>query len=508
MKPRKQPGKKTEGEINLDQGTLQTGTGEWSWSLQQVQATITGSRYIQILIVLTLIGGFLRFFNLGSNPLWLDEAVTLQFAQQTFGEYWHTVASGTDFNPPLYIWLIHGIISIGTSEVVLRLLSAVCGTLAIPAMYLMGKEFLDKNVGIIAAALITFSSEHIFYSQEARAYAMFVLVIIFQIWLYWKAINKNTSYFWILFGLASALCCWTHFYGFIMTAILVILAPVMMFREFRSGFAKVKPFIHGLLACIIACAPLVMVTMGLFLVRTGKPPTFGLQGIDLFLMAFAKFSAENLLILLVFSALFVLGVIATFFLDRKKAVFIILVLVLTFIISNYLSYRMPMEARHLLLLLPVFYLGIACSYHIIAKVVRHQGIIYAFILVACLVNVPLLSSYYTTLWKEDWRGLSGTLSGITTDGDVVVTIPNYMDIPLKYYYSPLKDGTILRGASSVDEIQGVLRDRGNASVYYVMTGDIMAVDPTGSVVAALDQNSVLLQQYPGSTGGIYLLKAN
>jgi hypothetical protein len=508
MKSRKQPEKKKDGGITLDHGIIEERSGGSCWSLEQIRATVTGSRYIQILIILTLVGGFLRFFNLGFNPLWLDEAVTLQFAQQTFGEYWHTVATGTDFNPPLYIWLIHAVITFGTSEVVLRVLSALCGTIAIPAIYLMGKEFWDKNVGIIAAALLTFSGMHISYSQEARAYSLFVVVIVLQIWLYWKAINTNTPRSWIVFGLVSALCCWSHFYGFIMTLILVVLTPVMMLEVFRAGISKIRPFLYGILTCFVACIPLIILTASLFLIRTSKPPTFGLQGFDLFFMAFAQFSSYSLIVLGIFIVLFILGMTAVFYAEWKKAVFILAVIALTFIISNYLSYRMPMEARHLILLLPVFYVGIATSYLIFVRFIRNKAVIYAFILVACLVNAPLLANYYTHLSKEDWRGLSGTLSGVTTEGDFVVTVPNYMDIPLKYYYSPSSDGTVLRGASSVKEIHDILQDRGNVSVYIVMTGDIMAVDPTGGVVAALEQSSVLLQQYPGSTGGIYLLKAN
>ncbi len=40
----------------------------------------------QALIVLTIIGFFLRFYNLGYNSLWLDEATTYNISLQSFAE--------------------------------------------------------------------------------------------------------------------------------------------------------------------------------------------------------------------------------------------------------------------------------------------------------------------------------------------------------------------------------------------------------------------------------------
>jgi len=45
-----------------------------------IKEAIFRSRYLQLLLSLTLIGTILRFFNLGYNSLWLDEASTLNFA--------------------------------------------------------------------------------------------------------------------------------------------------------------------------------------------------------------------------------------------------------------------------------------------------------------------------------------------------------------------------------------------------------------------------------------------
>ncbi len=140
------------------------------FSFDTIIPSIRSSRHLQVLIGLTIAGLLLRFYNLGGNSLWLDEASTLMFARQSLAGIWESTAGG-EFNPPLFYWLEHAMLFFGESEFVLRLLPALLGVLTIPVVYFIGKEFRDQNVGLIAAALLAFSPFHIYYSQEARAYA-------------------------------------------------------------------------------------------------------------------------------------------------------------------------------------------------------------------------------------------------------------------------------------------------------------------------------------------------
>ena len=67
----------------------------------------------------------------------------------------------------------------GQSEFVLRAVPAILGILTIPVFYLIGKEFHDKNVGIISAALLTF---HILASTIPRKHTPIQLVLFIFPW--------------------------------------------------------------------------------------------------------------------------------------------------------------------------------------------------------------------------------------------------------------------------------------------------------------------------------------
>lgn len=167
--------------------------------------------YLFLLSLLVICGTILRFYNLGFNSLWLDEASTLTFARQTLTGIWASVAGG-EFNPPLFYWMEHAMLAFGDSEFVLRFLPALFGVLSIPVVYCIGKEFIDRKAGLLAATLMTFSPFAVYYSQDARAYTAVLLFFSLFLLLYGMARNSGDTRYWALTGIFAAIAFWTHFY--------------------------------------------------------------------------------------------------------------------------------------------------------------------------------------------------------------------------------------------------------------------------------------------------------
>ena len=249
-------------------------------SAENIKSVLVNSRYAQSLVGLTIIGVFLRFYNLGFNSLWLDEASTYGFAVKSFPEIWQATSAG-EFNPPLFYWVEHVMLMFGNNEVVLRFVPALLGVLTIPLVYFFGKEFIDRNVGIIAAAAFAVSPFLIFYSQEARAYSMMLFFVAFAMVFYLKALKINDITNWALFGVMSALAFWAHFYAFPIIAALFIYALALRIRDIHKGIQGLKMIIIAAVVFVILCLPLILVTVQLFFVRSASAPTFGIQGLSL-----------------------------------------------------------------------------------------------------------------------------------------------------------------------------------------------------------------------------------
>ncbi|MDV4343675.1 phospholipid carrier-dependent glycosyltransferase [Methanoculleus sp. YWC-01] len=455
-----------------------------------------GASVSWILIGLAAAGALLRLYNLGGNSLWLDEAATLTFARQTLAGIWETTAAG-EFNPPLFYWLEHGMLLFGESEFVLRLLPALFGILTVPVVYLIGREFRDRNVGLIAAALLAFSPFHIFYSQEARAYAPMLFFFSLALLFYVRAGRSDETRSWVLFGVFSAAAFWMHFYAVVPVAVLILHALVTRAGEIRKDVRNAKNPALALVAFVVATLPLLIVTVNLFLVRTSSAPTFGMQGLSLIYHTFLQITGSGDLNMVLFGILFLVGVAYTWCEDRNGALLLVLMMALPLAASLVLSSRMPMIPRYLIYLLPVYFVGIASAYPALLALVRERWAVAIFIAAAVLVAVPLLSTYYTIPQKNDWRGFSAELGAMTGEGDLVVVLPPYIAQPLDYYYSNATDGTLEMGATTEDDLEAI-RDRyPGRRAFYVATADIFAADPSGNAAGWLEENTRVVGQHTG-----------
>lgn len=141
-----------------------------------------GRRAVAIgVLAVTALAAVLRFVQLGSESLWIDEGATWRLAQMTHARLWGPEAV-YETNPPLWYSLERLMLWFGDSETVLRLLPALLGTATVPLVFLIGRRVGGAGVGLLAAALLATSTTHLTYSQEARGYALLVAGAMLAVW--------------------------------------------------------------------------------------------------------------------------------------------------------------------------------------------------------------------------------------------------------------------------------------------------------------------------------------
>jgi mannosyltransferase len=159
-------------------------------------------------------GAFLRFWHLGMQGLWWDEATSGWLLRGGLGHVAPAVAR-TESTPPLYYltaWCWTHVF--GGGAVGLRSLSATAGALTVPAAFLAGRSFVSARVGLILAALVAVNPFLIWYSQEARAYAMLALLTTVALWLFARVRERPTIARHVLWGLSASLALFTHYFAF------------------------------------------------------------------------------------------------------------------------------------------------------------------------------------------------------------------------------------------------------------------------------------------------------
>jgi hypothetical protein len=195
------------------------------------------------------------------------------------------------------------------------------------------------------------------------------------------------------------------------------------------------------------------------------------------------------------------GLIYLFTEDRNKCLFCAMFLMLPIVISVLISSKMTMNPRYLIYLLPVFFALIAMCYPVIFRYIPNRKLLYLIIILIGIMNAPLLAEYYSNYTKEDWRGFAGIVQSKTEDGDIIVLVPGYLSVPFNFYYSNVTDKTFEFGANNSTDLENIHLIRGNSRIFYIVTGDISAMNPEGDALAWLSEKARLEIQRTG----IYLL---
>jgi len=215
------------------------------------------SRVFWIVAGLTALAAVLRFATLGLQAYHHDEIVTAsRVLRGSFGHAMDAVGF-SESAPPLYYALAWFWTQLtGTGEVGLRSLSAVAGIATVPVAYLIGLELRGRRAGLMAAALVAVNPMLLWYSQEARAYALLILLCSLSLLYCLRALERDGRRDSILWGLTSGLALATHYF-----AIFPIAAEAvwMLWRRRRVSLAG----LWLVAAAALALAPLAIHQMSL-----------------------------------------------------------------------------------------------------------------------------------------------------------------------------------------------------------------------------------------------------
>jgi mannosyltransferase len=171
-------------------------------------------RELWTVVGITLAAALIRFSTLGHQSFDHDEAVTaIRVLQSNLGDTL-SVVGRLERSPPLYYLLAWPWSKLfGTGEVGLRSLSALFGTLTVPAAYLAARELASRRAGVIAALFVAVNPYLVWYSQDARSYALFVLFSTWGLYFFARALRDATPRNLALWVGASTLAVCSHYFA-------------------------------------------------------------------------------------------------------------------------------------------------------------------------------------------------------------------------------------------------------------------------------------------------------
>lgn len=227
------------------------------------------SRAFWVVAGLTALAAALRFPTLALQSYHHDEIVTAsRILRGGFQQAMEAVGS-SESAPPLYYvlaWLWTQLT--GTAELGLRSLSALAGVATVPVAYLLGLELRGRRAGVAAAALVAVNPMLLWYSQEARAYALLALLTAVATLYFLRSLDRGRRGDLRRWGVASALALATHYF-----AVFPIALQALWLLRRRGRDALAGLWIVALTG--LALAPLALHQMSLGHAEWIGKPTLG-----------------------------------------------------------------------------------------------------------------------------------------------------------------------------------------------------------------------------------------
>ncbi|MEO0758044.1 MAG: glycosyltransferase family 39 protein [Cyanobacteria bacterium J06648_16] len=226
-------------------------------SVAEVRPRPRLARYYLCLFGVMLLVVSLRFFMLGHQSFWIDEGYTLYFSDgPSFGESVSQLLA-TDLSDRfriLYYLIIFGWRGLfGDSEVAVRSFSTLCSVTSAVLLYFTARYWFGKSYALWTFLAVAVSAYTVYYSQEARDYALAMMIVSAQLFALSRGFAKpaaaSARLFKILFAVFTA-------FGVLLNVLMLCfsaglaLAHLLTAKHFRSWLSWWLP------AALLSIAPL------------------------------------------------------------------------------------------------------------------------------------------------------------------------------------------------------------------------------------------------------------
>jgi uncharacterized membrane protein len=398
-----------------------------------------------MLILVVAAAGALRFWKLGAQSMWFDEFVTTEVVSK--GKLLSNVVD-KEGSPPLYFIAVWGWTKLfGDTDTAFRSLSAFVGTATVPVAYAAARELTrSRRIARVAAVLVAVNPMLVWFSQEARAYALFAFVGSLSLYLCVRARERGRMRDLLLWGVVSATVLSTHYFAVFLVlpeAAWLMLSLRRRWRHVVVGglpLVVVAPLLFLFFSAQRAAGNQKWVTktpLGFRVVEAGRQSLIGPGGPDDRLWAFGAGIVVLAAVLVV-----VRGThrerSATAVMVALGATGLVLPIAATAIGSDYFLGRNVIASLVPLAIAVAIGLGGRRAGWVGATAAAALCVLSTFVVVAVANDAGLQ--------KANWRSLAALLDTNKSDSVVVIDHDGHLAMPLLRY---LKDARVLGPNESV-----------------------------------------------------------
>jgi len=205
------------------------------------------------LAALIVLAAALRLSTLTEQGFWYDEAFTpVHVLHASLGATLKALVHSENTPPLWYLLAWADARLFGDGVLALRLPSALAGIATVPVVWAIGHELAGRRAALIGAALAAANPLFVWYSQEARAYGLFVFFAALAMLCFVRLLREPTRGRAGAFALGGALALLSHYFA----VFLLVPMALWLLRDRRSRKASL-PAIGALALVGVALLPLI-----------------------------------------------------------------------------------------------------------------------------------------------------------------------------------------------------------------------------------------------------------
>lgn len=367
-------------------------------------------------LALTLLAGGLGFLRLRYRSVNFDESIAMGYARESWTSLWHTV-TGEDPNMSLYyatlkLWSS----ALGDSVLAYRSLSVLAASLCVPVVYAIGARLFTVPAGLFAGLLMATNVFFLQYAQEARGYALLVLLTALSTYFFLVEAERSRGWSRTAYVASSVLAFHVHFF-----AVWVVLVHVLALVATKGRRAGQRSWLvnYGVMAVLAAPMAWRALTLDENPIGWLAEPDFGAIP-----ATFAQLAGNSFLHLGAVVALSTAGLRAAA--GSKRLAFGLAFTaswaVLPVLLSFAVSQAKPIFlAKYLIMCLPAIALLAAGAVTSLRPI--GAALVAAFLLVG--LSGPELRAWYGFRGQEDWRSLAAYVLDGSRPADGVIYNASY-----------------------------------------------------------------------------------
>jgi hypothetical protein len=192
-----------------------------------------------LLVVIMVVAAVLRLWKLGQVPFMHDEFSAL--LRTRFDNFHDFIQQGVmpDSHPigvQLFLW---GWVKLfGWNEFWVKLPFVLMGIGSIYLIYLIGRQWFNRKVGLFSAAFFAVSQLTVFYSQLARPYSAGLFFVLLMAYFWYKVVfgTKTTTRDYIGFALSAWACSVIQYFSIAQAGLIFLTGLLFLPKERRKAY--------------------------------------------------------------------------------------------------------------------------------------------------------------------------------------------------------------------------------------------------------------------------------